>query len=327
MSSLSKLASIVACLMIVAVSGCAGLKSTATGPKANRDATGLRYHLPMKDLSVNFTVADGKINTLTIATTSSYPDVSQAFLVDLSESYFQKRNNTLIAQNGVLTSATSTLEAVSLTSLAGAAAVNGFSFSLAPANQQRSGCMNGSYSYVIEFGKQAKSLPCHIEISGVENPVAGFAADKDCTPAGAGNAALYYRMNLPYKVIAKYNDISYETIVFSPSQSCTYSYKFPRSFFAKDTHTLTFDNGVLTNVTFDDESEIVGLLGAPATVLSQYTTALGKIFETRITAEASEAALLNQSVQLELAKIKYEACLNAVAANDTAAIAQLSCKN
>lgn len=76
------------------------------------------------------------------------------------------------------------------------------------------------------------------------------------------------------------------------------------------------------------DGEVVGLLTIPATVLAAYFSAVGKIFDSFKSNDDKQSEALSASTKLEMAKIKYAACSDAITSGkDDSTLEKLGCGN
>ena len=143
--------------------------------------------------------------------------------------------------------------------------------------------------------------------------------------SGKTTAGIYYRQNEPYLVTVKGSNLSASTIVFSPSQSSTYFLPVSKTFFANNEAEFELEFGVPTKYKQETGSELLSLLKLPADVIGAYFAAVGQVFDNFKAADTSETAALTESLKLELAKRKYEACIQAIKDEKPARIKELGC--
>ena len=90
--------------------------------------------------------------------------------------------------------------------------------------------------------------------------------------------------------------------------------------------TLRLLKGYLPKYKQDTEGEVVALLKLPADIIGSYFTGIGNLFSSFKTKDEGEADALAESLKLELAKKKYDACILAIKAKDDAMIKALGCE-
>ena len=63
-------------------------------------------------------------------------------------------------------------------------------------------------------------------------------------------------------------------------------------------------------------ARLVSLLNLPADVIGAYFSAVGQVFDSFKSNDTKEATALSESLDLELTKQKYEACIAAIEAKE-----------
>lgn len=140
------------------------------------------------------------------------------------------------------------------------------------------------------------------------------------------HAGVFYRQELPYLVtVSSGAGVHQAAVVMSPSRSPTNFLPAKRTFFANNKAEFGFTDGVPKSYMQQTEGEGTAIFQVPAVVVGAYFEAAGKMFDNFKNTSAKEIEMLNQELKLELARRKVQACLAAIAANDTAKMAELGC--
>lgn len=300
--------------------------NTMVSPSAN-DADGLTYFMPKKDFLVTVTIKDKKAEKVVLGTTVSYPDLSKQYVLRHGGNAFGK--NTLdvgISESGLLTSTKSTTQSSvtdafkNLATSLGQIEQLGFEKTLDSAEACTT---NGDHTFV--FKASGTYTACGIEIKIAkqidDSGIASHSKDESTEHSG-----IFYRQNIPYLVTATGGGLNVAAIVFSPSESRTHFLPVSRTFFSNNQADFGFVDGVPTKYKQETEGEAVALLKLPADILSAYFGAIGSMFESFKSSDTKEAAALTESLKLEIAKKKYDACIAAIKANDDPKIKELACQ-
>lgn len=323
------------------LSGCASIESTRVDSSHSGD--GLLYFLPKRDIEVSVTVGDKKTLTLAAAASTAMPDFEHAFVAQVPRSAIGNvKGSVQINAQGLLHSESSSQITSSLTAvLQGAAGLAGGlqPFSELPPEPSQD-CSIGTHSKIIKMSSRDGTWvdPGSITFCGITFSVAAPTsltgpassalvpkATDQVASAGERRAGLFYRLAIPYVVTAKGTNESREFMVFSPTGSRTYFLPVAAAAFGSNDASFTFDSGVPTKYGQTIQSEVVGLIGLPATLLQSYFKAIGDMFGSRKGSTENEKAYLEALNALSLARMKQQACSSAVAANDSARIA-VDCK-
>jgi hypothetical protein len=302
-----------------------------TVPNPGEATDGLIYYMPNKDFVATITVKSGQNTNVAFSESAAYPDLSARFALQFSRNPIAK--NTLdvgVSEKGLLTSTKS--DAVpgisdALKSLAGiAGTVSGFAPFLAPVPV---GCPDGDYVLVFAPAvTPADTCGVHIEVSKIVTRTLAVTAKE--VGASDRSSGIYYRQSEPYRVTGTISvsgqNITKEAILFSPSASAIRFLPISKTFFASNHAELTFTDGMPTKYKQDADGELVAALKLPADVISAYFAAIGAVFDSFKEKDTKEAAALDASTKLELARAKYAACLAAIQGKaDAAVIAKLGC--
>jgi hypothetical protein len=334
-----------------ALAGCASIRSVKS-PSTGTE--GLYYYMPNRDFIVTVSSKDGKATKVVFVESPSYPDMSVSYLLQYSTNAINKNTmNIGINEKGLLTSAKTDLVSgvpdalKALASAAGTIKVLG-----GTSERDQKPCSDGDHVFIVVVKSADESL-CDVKVSiqkilstvsNVGFPSSGSAGGQTTpsTPSGAtpppapnpmlpehqslpARAGVYYRQNEPYLIKAVGGGIDTAAILFSPTLSSTHFLPVSETFFASNHADLAFSDGVPTKYSLDVDGEVVALFKLPADVLAAYFAAMGSVFDSFKTRDEKEAAAIDASLKLELAKKKYEACIAAIKAKDEAAIAKLGC--
>ena len=86
-----------------------------------------------------------------------------------------------------------------------------------------------------------------------------------------------------------------------------------------------FVDGMPTKYDQEVDGELVALFKLPAEVIGAYFGAVGKLFDNFKARDTKEAEVLAAATKADLAKKKYDACLDAIKNKNDTLIAQLEC--
>ncbi len=316
----------IAGLLAVLVSGCASFESASVGTGTTK--VGLLYYMPKKDVVITATVASKKITAVSIDLSPAYPDISNAYLLNHSRNWIGKNVSEIEINQGLLTSSKATVTSGVGDVLKGVAATAGALGALAFDGEKKAPpCADGTYKNIIDVTQKTNDTICGLSIAVKKH----FSQTTSMTipKPDESTSGVFYRQNLPYDVdvTASSNLVVASALVFSPSESPTYFLPIAKTLFANNNAEFTFNDGVVTKYKQDTDGELIGLLKLPADVIGAYFSAAGGVFDAFKTRNTSEAGSLDESLKLELAKKKYDACLAAIKANDQTQITALSCSS
>lgn len=320
-----KLVTLACALATLSLASCSSIKTVAT-PSAN-DADGLTYFMPRKDFLVTLTIKDSKAEKLAFGTTTSYPDLSKQYLLRHGSNAFGK--NTLdvgIGESGLLTSAKSTTQSNATEAFKNLASTSALfrSRSSEESLDGGEGCKtNGDHTFLFKTSGSYTVCGVKIVIAKQVNDSGIASHSKDESTEHSG---IFYRQNIPYLATATGNGLNVASIVFSPSESRTHFLPVSRTFFSNNASDFGFTDGIPTKYKQETDGEAVALFKLPADILGAYFGAIGSMFDNFKTNDTKEAAALTESLKLELAKMKYEACIAAVKAKDDQKIKDLACQ-
>jgi hypothetical protein len=324
-------------LTAIALSACSSIRSIESPLKGTASVDGLTYYMPKKDILVTIRITRDKTDKcvskemaeVTFGTTSSYPDLSKQYVLRHGENVFgQNVLNVTVNEAGLLASTTSTTKSGvtdAFKNLAKTAAA------LSPKSQKSEGklperCADGVHSFVYEVpyvpGSRQPACGFYITITprgNLDNVVPHSKTVKE------EYSGIFYRQNIPYLVSAEGNNISVASIVFSPTESETHFLPVSQTFFSNNEADFGFTEGIPTKYNQSTDGELVALFKLPADILGAYFTAIGTVFDSFKSKDTNEAAALAESLKLELAKKKYDACISAINARDTKLIDELGC--
>lgn len=318
---------VIAVLLLTILAGCAGVQSKRIDGKGE----GLVYFLPKQDFIVTVTSKDGKAETVVFSKSAPYPDLGQQFVATGRTPFLTKNVVTIeVSKDGLLNNAskssiTSQLQNV-LDALGSAAASVTTKAKAVDADVESLPCSEGSNVYVFAPDRKAfKICGVTISVEKIGKKLSKEVSYADDTEAKKGQDGLYYRRLEPYLVSAR-GENNKDAVLMSPSQSPTYFAPFAHSFFAPNDTTVTFADGIAAKYERTSESEVLGLLKLPASVITAYFTAVGSMFDMFKSTDQKDASAIQQRIDLELAKRKLEDCRAALAANDPTKV-QAACGN
>ena len=312
--------------------GCAAVESTPRTPMTPAD--GLVYYLPKRHVLVTVTVsATG--TSLTITATNAVPDLKASFVATIPRNHIGTSDGSIGVNTVGLLDSDSTAKTTSqlsdtLSSITGfIGGARGYSL-----NERSAGCGTGTYSKVLRILDNGTFDPVDkpmIKDGGglcdfsfeltrlLDTPPSSAVVDTPPTKAAYG---FFYRQLIPYKVIAsRVGDANpREFIVLSPTGSKTHFLPLSIAGFGNNTGGFSFDSGVPTKYSQKVESEFVGLVALPATLITAYFKAIGNAFNVRKESLTAESQYLASQNALELARQRRDACIAALATDDLATI-------
>ncbi len=184
-------------------------------------------------------------------------------------------------------------------------------------------CAGNKFDLTLDklWDKSARNGP-NCKLLDVNQKPLTSTGDNDC----ADMAGLFYRQPLPYSIVAKDSGgKAVTTTVYSPSEAPINMLPIKRSFFADSETDFVFVDGVPTKYTEVSEGEAVSFLKIPADVISAYFSAIGSTFDALKSTDNSEIDSLKKGLELELFKLKLDACESAIDQNDQDRLESLEC--
>lgn len=307
----------------IALSGCASLTSQRVNP-AKETPDGLVYHLPMQQLEIAIIVDKDGNEVLSATPTAMLADTSQRYVARYQRS--QVTRNTLelsVTPSGLLNSeqkgeAQSNVASI-LSALAEVSAMKAFGLAEKPCKNQ------GTYRIFVDPAVTRESSLCGLTIT--IDPLGGEykPSSRDTLPTnshGDRQHGIFYRQAQPFKVSASGNSVFVAVVT---RKSPVNFLPIPRSLLANSSWSFTFANGVPTEYKPSTDSELLGLVKLPATVIASYSTALTAGFTRRTNEMTAESNWQAAYMRYAIAEQKFEACKAAVATGEESAIAE-KCK-
>lgn len=319
--------------VVLAVPGCSSIQSIERPDPVPNSPNGLVYFMPKRDLVVTIRVENKDVKEVTFGVTDAYPDVSKPYVLRYGRNPLGK--NTLdvgVTPAGLLTSTKSTTVSGVSTALknlvTSVTQIDGLKMNVQPAPGAKP-CSNGTHKFVYEPTGKGKASPCGVNLN-IDAIDALPTGSGHSNPAKVERSGVYYRLNLPYKVIATFvdsNNTNYnmETIILSPNESATFFLPASSTFFSNSSAEFGFVDGVPTKFGLDTDGEIVALLKLPADVISAYFAAVGSLFESFSKKYKYEAEAQAGKLSVELAKKKYEMCTAAILKGEMDLVKSLEC--
>ena len=312
-------------LTIIALSACSSIKSIENPDKGTDSVEGLTYFMPKKDFLVTITIKEKNITNVELGTTSSYPDLSKQYVLRHGGNVFGK--NTLdvgINENGLLTSTKSTtVSNVTDVFKNLATTVGQFARTKAEPKQEVKDCADGVHSFVY---KKPNSYPACGMVINIKQQADFISVAPHSKTAKEEYSGVFYRQNIPYLITAVGKGLNVASVVLSPSESETHFLPISRTFFSNNEADFVFNEGIPTKYKQDTEGEVVALSKLPADILGAYFSAIGNLFENFKSNDQKETAALAESLKLELAKKKYDACISAIKSGNEALLKELGCQ-
>lgn len=319
--------SVFACLGLFA---CASIESQETAQ--GLPVQGLSYYLPNKDFAVTLTIKGQKPERASIGTTPAYPDLTRQFVLHYGRNGLGKNAmDVTVSPSGLLSTATSSTQSGLTEAFKALASSLGSVKGLgAGAVQTESPCsIDGDYSFV--YPKPGVYRPCGeavtIRIVALAEPVAPPTPAVASPERGLGlaQAGIFYRQERPYQVSVTGGAVNTAALVFSPSHTPAHFLPIARSFFSSSNADFELSEGVPKRYKQSSDGEGLALLKLPADVLAAYFSAVGSLFDNFKNSDSKQVQALNESLKLEFAKKKYDACIEALRAKDEDRLKALAC--
>ena len=302
-----------ACLL-----GCASIESQES--PSGKPIQGLSYYMPQKDFVVTLTVKGQKPEKATIGTTAAYPDLSRQYVLRYGRNWLGKNSlDVSVTSTGLLSTAKSSTQS-GVTD-----AFKGLASSAASAHRQRlmvervGPACNTDGEYTFIFKKPGVYKPCAGAVTVNVGAPSGYEAwvpSQTALASEGAQAGIFYRQELPYLVTVTGGPVNQSAIVLSPSDSRAHFLPIARTFFSSNSADFGLVNGVPERYKQESDGEGVALFKLPADVLAAYFSAVGSLFDAFKSRDSKQVDALNESLKLELAKKKYDACLEALRAKD-----------
>lgn len=339
---------VAALLFALLLSSCSSISSKKDD---NGDLQGMSYFLPMKFVTVSLVVNDTGGRTITIGASEALPDQDARYVARFNVSQIAANKLTVKTNAAGLLSEDSTTSTVSSVSdIFQSLAATTVVLPQLTSEDASETCGKGSgHSWVIDphTGRPVISngnwQKCDLTISVTKLPDGLKDAQSRKEKAEeekakeekaksreaklhAHSSGFFYRRPQAYLVSvtdATGAGTHHEKVLLLPTpQSRLEFLPVSKSFFATNTGSFTFEDGMPKVYTQALDSELLGLLKLPAEVISAYFTAVGSAFTARKTALANEQAYSQQLRAMEVEQQKLLACMRAVATRDQTLIGQ-----
>lgn len=304
---------------------CSSIKSIQE-PKPD-DVDGLTYYMPKKDFVVTVNVKNSKLTKVSFGTTPAYPDLAKQYVLNHGSNFLGKNTlNVAVTEKGLLTSSKSTTVSNVTDAFKNLATTYGQlrTFSLVGPPAPAGNCTTDG-DHIFTYPKEGTYTPCNLAVT-ITKAASSNGTKAHTKKVAESYSGIFYRQNEPYTVSATGSGLNVSSIVFSPSDSKTLFLPVSKTFFANNDAEFAFTDGVPTKYNQDTDGEAIALLKLPADILGAYFSAVGSVFDSFKANDGKEAAALNSSLSLELAKKKYAACIEAIEADDEDLIKELECK-
>lgn len=320
-------------ILAMCVGGCASINSE----RATDKSEGLVYFLPKKDVLVTVvkkTEASKVVTTtVTIASTAAFPDLEQPYSLNFNRNLVGRNAmNVGVSSLGLLSSAKSTSTSGLTDALKNLAESAGMLASpgMAAAPAVPPPCADGTHTFLYTVDGGPKSNACDLKItidrlSSATALPAGANVPGNPTAADGSKAGVFYRQEQAFKVTAEGAGIKVTTVVLSPSLSPTRFLPIAGSLFASAEADFGFVDGMPTKYDQNADGELIALLKLPADVIGAYFGAVGRLFDAFKARDGKEIEMLAASTKAELARKKFDACLEAIKSKNDALVTQLGC--
>lgn len=316
-------------ILVLACSGCASITSVSEGAGDR----GLTYYMPKKDIELTITIVNGYPTKIDVAPSSAYPDLNNAFYLNHSGGIVGKNVADVQIVDGLLSSTKATLTSDMnnvVKNLAGVAGIINFRDKTKATTQARveNDCGDGAHKFMVPAANTSLTI-CKVQVSIEKRaPIAPKKAFGSAVMEP--RAGIYYRQNIPYLVkatslIENNRSVYSAVLALSPSESEIYFLPMSRTFFANNEADFTFDKGIPTKYKQDTDGELLALTKIPADILSAYFAAIGNVFTAFTTRNTQQITGMESTINLELMKAKYEACMAAVQVGDEEKLVALKC--
>ena len=321
-------------LISLTMAACSSINSVEVPKDVSGRANGLTYYMPNKDFLVVITVKDQKVTQASLGTTAAYPDLSQQYVLRYRENAFGKNSLSVgLSESGLLTSTKSTsISNVTdvFKNLAGTLGqVAGFRKGIV-AFPENTCTTDGNHTFV--YRKPGDFTACGLAItikprssSNDRIQAISGSTENNRNQPGTEDSGIYYRQNIPYLMTVQGGGLDLAAIVFSPSASPTHFLPISRTFFSNNEADFGFVDGVPTKYAQETDGEALALLKLPADVIASYFSAIGSVFDSFKANDQKASAALIESLKLELAKQKYNACISAIKEGNDQMINELGC--
>jgi len=340
-------------VLMLCLVGCAAVQSqviddrpVATAPNLILKPTpdGIVYYMPRRPFIVTVTTPAATAavpnppGTAGVSQGTAEADLSQRFILSQGTNLVAKTEmNITIGANGLLKTSNTTATSEVATALQNAASaagtIAGFGAvppvlgRLAPAPPP-DGCPppGTSYQYLIYPSPRDNdpkvSVFCNYTVTwhlaaGATNP----GSNSNATPGEAVYSGVFYRHELPYVVMvtgpkdANGNAVIAVSVLTSPNDSEIDFFPVRESFFANNTANITLADGVVTGVDQTTDGELTAALSLPATVIGNYTSAIGNLLGNITTNSSDTQKLLAQQQSTASAVAQATVCRATIAAN------------
>lgn len=315
--------------------GCASISSSP----ATEPTDGLVYFLPKKNVLVTVVkTAEGNpkviSTTVNITSTAAFPDLEKPYAINFNRNLVGKNALKVgISSTGLLSSskATSTSGLTdALKNLAESVGMlSGSGLGALPDPVPACGEGTHTFMYTVEPGEKPDACDQRISIERVSAVSAAAPASSSSTAtvtqSQSSRSGVFYRQEEAFKVTARGPNVNSSTIVLSPSLSPTRFLPVSGSLFSSNEADFGFIDGMPTKYDVEADGELIALFKLPADIIGAYFGAVGRLFDNFKANDSKEAEVLVAKTKADLAKKKYDACLDAIKNKNDALILQLEC--
>jgi hypothetical protein len=314
---------------------------------------GLVYFMPKKDFVIKVTTTSSKESapkgaskenapekgssttktTVVSTVTDAYPDFEQQYVLTYKFNLFGDNELDLgINEKGLLTSAKAkTVSKVNeaLENLGKSAGSAGsVATPMAPGGGEgdRVSCQNdGEYIFIYDKPINDKDICDDLKLDIVQIDKEKYNNTTARSPNSDGSQedrkikyGIYYRQLVPYKITVKSarSSIHHENIVYSPSDSKIHFLPISRTFFANNEIDFGFTDGIPTKYVQKTNSELVGLFMLPGSLIGGFLEGVTSGLKNILDVKGKEKDIVEASTVLEVAKLKHEKCIAALAAKN-----------
>lgn len=314
-----------------AVAGCTSVSSRLAAPSADAN-NGLVYSLPNRMMDVQVDFSETGDHTIKVQGGRYYADGddSSRYVARIHRGKVGKVAAKLITSGGLLASADSTYTgqaadfAQAIGSAIGVGQAPGPRGSFQP--EDHAHCnrkLTLSHSVALPMFDKNKAVTSFNALGGSASCArvtltitreGAFAPSNGVK--GARIDGLWYRVELPYKVIAQIGDgASTTALIMLPDESPTFFVEMDAGIFADSQGKMVFTNGMLTTYERNNDSEVISLLKLPAGVVAAYATAVGAVFSNFSAAGKHTVNAEVAEINREILRRKVEACNLAISSN------------
>jgi hypothetical protein len=134
------------------------------------------------------------------------------------------------------------------------------------------------------------------------------AVKSEGTSLNGATPGVFYRAALPYEFVVKFSDsVQPSTVVYLPNASPLLNIDISRAAFVENKYTITFENGMLKEISWVKPSEVQGFISIPIDIDRAVVAIPGELLTVKVKDINTERGLLEAQKDLIQAQLEFMA--------------------